>query len=159
MLIKQTINIFFSLFLILPVYANDIFVIDGDSLIVNGVKTRMYGIDAPEYDQMCISNNEEYPCGQIAKQELQNIITDKTICSIKGKDKYDRILTICYNDGQDINAELVRKGLVVAYKRYSEDYIKQETEAKENNRGIWSGTFVYPEKYRIISKQSTSKNK
>ena len=88
----------------------------------------------------------------ISKQTIQNIITDKTICSIKGKDKYNRILTVCYNDEIDINAELVRLGLAVAYTRYSKDYIDQEQEAKENKRGIWQGTFINPEKYRIMNK-------
>ena len=152
MLKKKIINILLILFATFSTYANDIFVVDGDSLIINGVKTRMYGIDAPEYNQTCVADNKEYPCGQISKQTLQNIITDKTICSIKGKDKYNRILTVCYNDEIDINAELVRLGLAVAYTRYSKDYIDQEQEAKENKRGIWQGTFINPEKYRIMNK-------
>lgn len=27
--------------------------VDGDSLVVNGVKIRLVGIDSPEYDQWC----------------------------------------------------------------------------------------------------------
>lgn len=142
------------LIVISPLYAGDIYVIDGDSLIVNGVKTRMYGIDAPEYKQTCFDEESyEYPCGQISREALYKMITDKTICIIKGHDKYNRILTVCYNDNIDINSELVKQGMAVAYSRYSDDYIEQEEYAKQNKIGLWRGEFVQPEQYRIMNKK------
>jgi len=150
----KILNLFLVYFCItFQLSAGNINVVDGDSLVVNGVMTRMYGIDAPEYKQTCLDENEqEYQCGNSSKEALQNMITDDTICSIKGHDKHNRILTVCYNGNIDINKEMVKKGFAVAYSRYSDDYIDQETKAKENKIGLWRGTFIQPEKYRIMNR-------
>ena len=42
-------------------------VIDGDTINLNGVKFRLYGIDSPELNQTCKINNKSYRCGLLAK--------------------------------------------------------------------------------------------
>ena len=54
----------------------------------------------------------------------------------------------CYYRGIDINAAMVRAGWAVAYKRYSNDYVADEAEARVAKRGLWAGTFQQPEKWR-----------
>ncbi|WP_255744440.1 thermonuclease family protein [Aliiroseovarius sediminis] len=47
-----------------------------------------------------------------------------------------------------MNAWLVREGWAVAYRRYSRDYIRDETEARSARRNIWSGRFDMPWDWR-----------
>ena len=46
---------------------------------------------------------------------------------------------------------MVRNGFAVAYKRYSEDYSRDEDYAKINKLGIWQGSFIRPEKWRKLN--------
>src|ERR1700674_475642 len=46
-------------------------IIDGDTLEIRGTRIRLWGIDAPESDQLCRNeNSEHYRCGQKAANEL-----------------------------------------------------------------------------------------
>ena len=46
---------------------------------------------------------------------------------------------------------MVRQGYAVAYRRYSKQYLVDEEYAKENELGIWQGTFLSPEKCRKLN--------
>ena len=47
-----------------------------------------------------------------------------------------------------LGAEMVRAGFATAYRRYSNDYVDEENEARAARRGIWAGEFTPPEDYR-----------
>tara|TARA_B100001123_G_C14696429_1_gene783423 strand:+ start:108 stop:623 length:516 start_codon:yes stop_codon:yes gene_type:complete len=136
-------------------------VIDGDTIEINKKKIRLFGIDAPEKKQMCkkiymsffiFNLKKDYECGEKSTLALLNKLKDKKIKCIveKKKDKYKRNIGICYVKNQDINKWLVRNGYAVAYKKYSKKYVSDEQYAKENELGIWVGTFTNPEKWRRI---------
>ena len=46
-------------------------------------------------------------------------------CESRGTDKYDRMLGICFVDGRDINAEMVREGFAWAFVKYSQSYVQR----------------------------------
>ena len=50
--------------------------------------------------------------------------------------------------GLDVGAEMVDRGLAVAYRRYSLKYVPNEEQAKAAKRGLWAGTFEMPREYR-----------
>lgn len=137
-------------------------VVDGDTLKINGKKIRLFGIDAPESKQVCqkpfinfifFTFYKDYACGQIATIQLKKIIGTETItCSSNTKDKYNRLIAICYFQEKNINALMVKKGQAVAYRKFSKDYLIQEEYAKRNKIGIWSGKFLEPEKWRKKNK-------
>jgi hypothetical protein len=60
------------------------------------------------------------------------------------------MLGICFVDGRDINAELVRSGLAWAFVKYSTSYVEAEGEARALKIGIWQAetepAWVYREK-------------
>lgn len=43
---------------------------------------------------------------------------------------------------------MVEKGWAIAYRRYSEEYVPEEDQARSQHRGIWAGTFKEPERLR-----------
>ena len=125
-------------------------IIDGDTIILNSEKIRLYGIDTPEIKQTCTDNyGHTYLCGVKAKLELEKIIGSKKVsCIKKTKDRYKRSISICYVDENDINSLMVKRGWALAYRKYSKKYLKDEAIAKLNNAGMWSGKFIAPWKWR-----------
>ena len=63
-------------------------------------------------------------------------------------DRYGRRISTCYVHGQDVNAWLVRHGWALAYRKYSKDYVADETIAKTYQRGLWQGDFTPPWSWR-----------
>ena len=125
-------------------------IIDGDTIILNSEKIRLYGIDTPEIKQTCTDNyGHTYLCGIKAKLELKKIIGSRKVsCIKKTKDRYKRSISICYVDENDINSLMVRSGWALAYRKYSKKYVKDEAIAKLNDAGMWSGKFIAPWKWR-----------
>jgi len=125
-------------------------IIDGDTIVLNSKKIRLHGIDTPETKQTCKDKNSKiYYCGLRATEELNNIIgNNKVTCKTKDKDRYGRLVSVCFVNGKDINATLVKNGWALAYIKYSKDYLSDENEAKNNNLGLWSGTFISPWEWR-----------
>jgi len=125
-------------------------VIDGDTIKINGKKIRLFGIDAPEKNQICSKkNSNSYNCGLASTKFLKEIIKNEKIeCTYKNLDRYGRILGIC----GDINGKMVEFGHAVAYVRYSKKYLSLQRKAKNEKRGIWSGKFDMPEDWRRKNK-------
>ena len=125
-------------------------VIDGDTLDVAGKRVRLFGIDAPELQQMCgRSWFGHWSCGVSAKRELKALTAGRrVVCLSRGRDAYQRILALCYADGREINAELVRRGLAWAFVKYANDYVRLETEARRRAVGIWQGAAQPPWQFR-----------
>ena len=125
-------------------------VIDGDTLIINDIRYRLYGIDAPEIKQKCNdSRGKDYFCGKKAKTFMHSMIVNKNVkCNKKDKDKYQRILAICFVGKKNLNKLMVRSGWALAYTFFSKDYVNDENYANRNNLGIWNGNFVKPWEWR-----------
>jgi endonuclease YncB( thermonuclease family) len=127
-------------------------VIDGDTLEIDGRQVRLAGIDAPEAGQTCGRRLlGSWRCGTAASDQLAKLVAKRRVnCESRGTDKYDRMLGICFVDGRDINAEMVREGLAWAFVKYSRSYVRQEAEARLARVGIWQGgaepAWVYREK-------------
>ena len=125
-------------------------VIDGDSLVVNGVEVRLHGIDAPELRQRCkTAGGAPYPCGRRAKAYLARLTRGKTVrCRRVTTDRYGRMVAICEADGADIGRQMVRAGWAVAYVRYSRAYVADERAARQARAGMHAGRFVPPAVWR-----------
>jgi endonuclease YncB( thermonuclease family) len=123
---------------------------DGDSLRQGDNEIRLYGIDAPEYLQNCRDErNQAWPCGREAAEFLRGLVRGKTVsCSAVDVDAYDRLVATCEAEGRSLNREMVKEGWAIAYRRHSLAYVTLESEARRQKRGIWSGSFEEPEKWR-----------
>ena len=130
-------------------------VTDGDTIVINDIRIRFTGSDAPESyffgkTQTCFDENgKEWECGRAATKKLKQLINNQTVrCSDEGQDRYGRTLGICYVGDMDLQAEMVKSGMAVAYLRYSDRYEQQQNYAKKVKAGMWSGTFLEPEVWR-----------
>lgn len=124
-------------------------VVDGDTLDIGAERVRLFGVDAPEHDQMCEHRGTAWPCGQAATQALAGLVgRGKVVCEVEDRDRYGRAVSTCMAGGADLAEALVRQGAAVAYRRYSLRYVAAEVEAKADRRGIWGGQMMQPEAFR-----------
>lgn len=124
-------------------------VIDGDSLRVAGTELRLFGVDAPEFSQSCFNNGSEVACGAMAKDILAGLIGNAVLtCQPRDTDTYGRIVATCRTSGVDIGEALVEAGWATAFRRYGNDYVAAEMQARAARAGIWQWEFQMPEDYR-----------
>ena len=128
---------------------------DGDTIVIDDIRIRFTGSDAPESyffgkTQTCRdAEGQEWECGKAATQKLEDLVNNQTVrCSDEGKDRYGRTLGICYVGEVDLQAEMVKSGMAVAYLRYSDRYEQEQNYAKKVKAGMWGGTFQEPEIWR-----------
>ena len=144
-------SIFLLVFLlnINDINSQELKVVDGDTIHLNGDKIRFIGIDTPELKQTCMKDGHKNRCGITAKKLLINKIGKKNIeCISEGKDQYKRTLAECFVNNESLSSFLVRSGYAFAYRKYSKKFVADEDYAKKNQVGMWSMKFEYPWDYR-----------
>ena len=127
--------------------ASQVRVIDADTVDIDGVRYRLHGIDAPEARQTCRAWGRTWDCGAAATEALMSRAEGMS-CEGSGTDTFGRTIGVCSSGGQDLNAWLVENGWALAYRRFSEDYVDQEAQARLNRSGIHRGEFVEPWDWR-----------
>jgi endonuclease YncB( thermonuclease family) len=126
-------------------------VIDGDTLDMDGVRIRLWGIDAPEMKQTCHGKDgQTYECGRDSAAVMRELTRDRTVeCDERGHDRYRRVVAVCRTEAGEINAAIVRRGWAVDWPRYSHgQYQADEEAARAEGLGIWSGRFEMPWEWR-----------
>lgn len=124
-------------------------VIDGDTLEIADKRFRIFGIDAPEKNQMCTKNDRLWACGIVATGELiKLVIGQKVSCAKRDTDQYKRVVAVCFTNEGDIGSAMVASGWALAHRQYSMDYAEEEAEAKSKKLGLWASQFVMPWQWR-----------
>ena len=122
-------------------------VTDGDSLRSGNLRIRLFGVDAPEKKQKCThADGRQWDCGIAAQKALEQLVesVSQMFCDLMDVDRYSRLVMRCYAGGTDVAAALVRRGLALAYRQYSELYSKDENVAQTTKAGMWGGSFTKP---------------
>ncbi len=128
----------------------------GASNIVHpeGIEVRLHGIDAFELRQTCTGlDGEPWPCGNSGKEYLKEVIRDEPVTCFgggpgQGQDRYGREIALCYLGDRNLSEEIVRVGLALAFRRYSDAYVEAEEWAHAQRVGVWAGSFVPPWDWR-----------
>ena len=125
-------------------------VIDGDSFEVAGIKIRLHGIDAPENDQMCqTEQGADWACGGWITRVVTDRYSGKVArCEAIELDRYGRTVARCTALGEDVAAWLVGEGMAFAYVIYSSDYVGIEREAAAVDRGLHAVRLQTPSQHR-----------
>ena len=88
-------------------------------------------------------------CGVLAKQALERLVKGQDVaCKGDTRDRYKRLIAVCYVGQLNINEQMVADGWALAYRRYSTDYVRAETLSKSRREGMWRTEFVPPWKWR-----------
>ncbi len=126
-------------------------VVDGDTLEVQGVRVRLWGIDAVESSQICLdASGKPWPCGRRAAFALADFLGGRTVrCERRGTDRYGRVVAVCYVGNVEVNRWLVEQGWALAYVEYGGSvYLEAQRQAQAARRGVWQGSFQAPWEYR-----------
>lgn len=137
-----------------PGWAAGAIVRDGNTVQLADMTYRLDGIDAPEFDQVCIDEHADpWACGVEARDQLAKLIAGRDVhCKDLGLDKtFKRHIGDCNIDGEKdgLSRLLVRRGYALnlelsAKGQFSDD----EAGAKSSRLGLWRGCFVAPQAFR-----------
>jgi len=119
-------------------------VIDGDTYKVDRpvgpvVKVRLWGVDAPEFDQ---------PFGVEARDAAIGYISRKTVgVQVEDMNRYGRAVARVKVRGGNLGRMLVRRGLAWHYREYAPNATelrRLQRQARNASRGLWSQASPVP---------------
>lgn len=138
-----------------PGFAADAVVVkDGDTIQLGAVVYRLDGIDAPEFDQMCIDDHADpWTCGVDARDQLVKLIGNREVrCENLGPDKAyaKRQAGICTVAGETVslNQSMVRLGFALSQPSIKGGFKQDQAAAKNDRKGVWKGCFIAPQEFR-----------
>ncbi len=137
-----------------PFYGTVKKVIDGDSLLITAgkrnVEVRLYGIDAPEYDQPFAKEPKKFIRYWTGQQRV--------LVQPQATDAYGRTVAIIIRGEQVLNEDLVKAGMTWVYPRYCrKDICRQwkqlEHAAEIGKKGLWGNMHpIPPWKWKSLQK-------
>ena len=124
------------------------YVSDGDTIVLNGVRLQLLGIDAPESSQTCTNGaGVEYGCGEAATLCLQGTVRDQLVtCAGDRVDYWRRPLMVCWLGSLGLNAMVVRQGWAIS--AFGPTYIGEHNAAARDRVGLSSAQFQNPSDWR-----------
>jgi endonuclease YncB( thermonuclease family) len=149
----------FTLLLATPALAANAVVRDGHTIQLGDVAYRLDGIDAPEFDQICIDDHADpWSCGIDARDQLTKLINGRDVhCDDLGPDKIfkKRHAGVCTAEGEttSLNQQLARVGLAISVEPALKVHTKDDAaSAQAGKSGLWKGCFVAPQEFRLGKK-------
>lgn len=132
---------------------------EGDLVTVKGQEFRLFGIDAPDKGQTCVNvRGQQYDCHALSTRILSLLINNREIeCTPRGQSPAaGPKLAICRaENGDDLAYAMVERGMALAYRPLSFDYVSIEARAISFRRGLWGGRVEPPWLWR--SRQTEQK--
>lgn len=124
-------------------------VIDGDTLEIAGQRIGLYGIDAPEMNQVCTKNGKPWACGEKATMVLLFAAgTHWVDCVTRETDTQGRLMADCKTGPYHLSEFMVRTGWALADRHVTDQFVAKENEARKTKKGLWKGSFVEPWEWR-----------
>lgn len=117
------------------------YVIDGDSLRIEGQKIQLYGVVALDRGRTCLdANGWRYRPGEKAIARLRELVGQhNVICESIAVGADSRMTSRCRAAGVDLAGALVAEGWAHSSDKAPQYYQKMEKSAEASGRGIWQG--------------------
>lgn len=130
-------------------------VINANVFYIGGRYVRLFGVDAPDSDQICSDAvGSSYNCGEVAASWVRGWIDKNPIdCYLLKINPNGQDLATCVWGEYDIGAALVGAGWAIANTKETDIYRPYEAKAKSELSGLWQGTFYAPEDWRDIKRR------
>ncbi|MDO8327373.1 MAG: thermonuclease family protein [Cypionkella sp.] len=114
-------------------------VIDSDILKFGTQRVILWGVEGPEKRQVCQLNGEPWNCHDVAFRKLQLLAgRGEVVCQYQGDpDPFGRRFGICQSGGEDLNAEMIKTGVALAFEEETDAYVGQMAEAIGAGAGLW----------------------
>ena len=121
------------------VITGDAVVENADILRIGETRIILWGIDAPEPRQTCPTSGRDWGCYEAARRTLAMMVDLHEVSCIieEGPDRFGNIYGTCHSGDIELNAELVRTGMALAYVDQSDRYLPAQEEAKSAKVGLW----------------------
>ena len=130
-------------------------VIDGDSLVVSGMRIRILDVDAPESGQFCFAKGESvdqgaWHCGKRAAAALSDWIGEQKIsCDTTRPGSPQGLAGALFVEGQDLAQWLAANGWAVPAPDCKCEVVRSAADqARTAGLGIWSSAFTMPWEWR-----------
>ena len=131
----------------------EVTVVDGDSLVMSGIRIRLFGVDAPEGRQACNRSGEVWACGRDAAALLAALVSGKQVrCTQRDRDDYGRVVATCLAGRIDLAAEMVKSGYAIALPQFTQAYVELEARAQSLGIGLWGSEFREPAAWRAANR-------
>ena len=103
--------------------------IDGDTLVVQKTRIRLFGIDAPELN---------HPYGKQAKWALVALCDGQAVrAEVTENDCHGRTVARCFlRDGRDLSEEMVKLGLAIDWPKFSGG-VYRPLESPDARKKMW----------------------
>jgi len=131
-------------------HEQQIVIIDGDTIQLDGTVIQLFGIDAPELGQHCYQDLRRVECGLEAAYELRKLIfieSAPVTCSPPAG-AAEPTPMVCHAGSVDFAHVLVNSGYAVTAAETTEGYREAEAKAREASLGLWHDQFVRPADWR-----------
>ena len=111
----------------------------GNQILIGKRVVRLFGIRAPQRDDICQIGEQHMKCGVVAWSELIRLADGWHVsCDIELKAKDGTDYATCYIGERDVNENMVRSGWAKAMRKQTNRYVVDEDDAKNFNRGLWA---------------------
>ena len=117
-------------------------VVDGDTIVVGSETVRLIGIDTPE----SVKPGTPVECfAREASAFTKKLVDGRRVrlaLDVEERDRFGRLLAYVHTGRLFVNAELVRRGYATVATfppnvRHVDTFLKQQREARANDRGLW----------------------
>lgn len=117
-------------------------VLSGDRIVLDGKAYCLREIDAPEIGQVCQQENgRAFDCGHIAKTALMDLTVGAKVVCESGVTQGSCTVAACSVDGFDLSQNMVHTGWALST---SDRFQEIEERARIRKHGLWKGTFDPP---------------
>lgn len=118
-------------------------VIDGDTIVLDGERIRIVGMDACELGQTMILDGRQWDCGEAGRIRMVQLIGSSAVrCDCERRDVYGRRVARCFVGELDLGRQLVAEGLALVYRfrgrPTAPELVAVEADARRAGVGIWS---------------------